>query len=129
MANNINNNNPFPGQLLHSVQLYWQTIGNTLQEVRFNLLNQLSEEFLSNLNNLIQLAHDNSDLYGDYLQNNRDQNMLNNYNNNELLFYHHLSELINQNNIFTHTLQNLVRIELQIGTRYFFQFLDAIGVQ
>ena len=130
MDNNINNiNNPFPGELLHSVQIYWRTIERILSEVRMHLQNQLSVEFLSNLNNLIQLASGNSDLYGDVIRNNRDQVFINNYHNNELLFYHHLSELINQNNLFTHRLQNIVRAELQIGTRFFFEFLETLNIR
>ena len=130
MDNNINNNDLlFPGELLHSVQIYWRTIQRILSEVRMCLQNQLSVEFRSNLNNLIQLASDNTDLYGDVIRNNRDQVFINNYHSNELLFYHHFSELINQNNLVHARLQKIVRAELRIGTRFFFEFLETLNIR
>ncbi len=135
MANNINNLPPIPvpnydpGQLLHSVQMYWYTIGGTLTDVLHRIGNNLDRAFILNVINAISTTHACADMYNRLIINRREQVVDDNYRNNENLFYDQLRELINNNNHFANELQNLVRQEHQMGTRYFVYFLDVVGIE
>jgi hypothetical protein len=123
MENNFVPNN----FLLHSVQIYWQNIANTLQEVKNDLNNNipLEEQFECDLNNTINTAYECSNLYGLYIHN---QDYLINYQNQERLFYNQLDSLI-QNHEFLIILQNIVRMNNDEGVRFFVRFLSALNIE
>ena len=126
---NINNNNIlFGGELLHSVQIYWQIIASTLEDARNRFHFDLDNQFVEDLNSLIQIANNNVILYGELLRSQRGQNESHNYENNENLFYYGLSHLLNRNNHFTNTLQNIVREGIPLGVRYFVRFLQKLNL-
>ncbi len=135
MDNNINNLPPIPvpnydpGQLMHSVQMYWYTIGGTLTDVLHRIGNNLDQAFILNVINAISTAYACADMYHHVIINRHDQIIDRNYQNNENVFYNQLRELIYNNNHFANELQNLVRTQHQMGTRYFVYFLDVVGVE
>lgn len=115
-----------PPGLEHSVQTYWMNIGFVMTNVMNDMHNDLNAVHLMNLNNAIEIAHNCAHLYGLVR---RQEIEYNNYTNTEHLFYNQLSELINSNNQLRNHLENAVRAEVELGTRYFHEFLDALNVQ
>ncbi len=120
--------------LPHSVQMYWQTIAHTLRDVLVELSNNnlMDEHTIIHTTNAILTANACADLYGEVIRvplAERDTNRIaiNNYTNNEIVFYNQLIMVLLHED-FRIRLQNLVREEASIGTRYFVQFLMAIGV-
>ncbi len=120
--------------LPHSMQMYWQTIAHALHDVLVELTNnnRLDEQTIVHATNAILTANTCADLYGDVIRvpfAERDTNRIaeNNYANSEIVFYNQLIMVLLHDNFRIH-LQNLVREEARIGTRYFVRFLIAVGV-
>jgi hypothetical protein len=121
--------------LPHSMQIYWQTIASTLCDVFEDMihLNQLDEHDIISVTNAIITANTCADLYGEVIRvpiAERQTNKIseNNYINNEIVFYNQLITLLLNEDFYTN-LQNVVREEVNIGTRYFTRFLSVIGVE
>ena len=136
MANNINNILPpipvpnfEPAQLLHSVQMYWCTIGGTLTDVLNRLGTNLNQDFVLNVIHAIGTAYTTAELYHPVLLNRNDEVADHNYRNSENMFYDQLAELLNNNNHFANELRNQVREELPLGVRYFVHFLYVLGIE
>jgi len=136
MAININNNLPpipvpnfEPGQLLHSVQIYWNTIGYTLTDVLNRIGINLNQDFVLNVIDAIGTAYTCAELYNPVIIDRNNPVADHNYQNNENLFYEQLTQLLNNNNYFANELQNQVRGELPLGVRYFEHFLYVLGIQ
>lgn len=111
--------------LMHSVQIYWNSIAYAMEEVVATIPNiGRNGEFNDSAKNTIETAHNCSYLYGLSIL---DKNYLINYTNNVMLFYHQLTPLI-ENLDFIVRLQNIVHSQLIGGTRFFDQFLYTIGV-
>lgn len=115
-----------PPGLEHLVQSYWMNIGFVIDSVMNDMYNSLNAQFLLNLNNAIETAHNCAELYGLL---DRQEIEINMYENTVQLFYNRLSELLNNNNMFRNHLENAVRAEVELGTRYFHEFLDMVHVQ
>ncbi len=136
MANDINNIIPpipvpnyEPGQLLHSVQMYWYTIGGTLTDVLNRIGNNLNQDYVLNVIHAISTAYTCAELYHPIILDRDDRVADHNYRNNENWFYEQLTQLLNNNNHFANELQNQVQGELPLGVRYFVRFLDVLGIQ
>lgn len=112
----------------NSEQLCWLNIFNTLNDVkeRFKNNKSLDETTISELNNSITLVHNCANLYGILILDNTNTTY-NNYKNSERLFYNQLKILLKDFDIYMY-LQNKVRIDAILGTRYFDYFLDALSI-
>ena len=112
--------------LLHSVQIYWNSIVYAMETVVTQMENTLSENpaFNEVVNNIIMTAQNCSNLYGLSI---RDKNYRVNYTNNEMLFYYQLTPLIENQEFLIH-LQNAVNNQLIDGERFFDHFLRTIHV-
>ncbi len=111
----------------HSVQIYWHTTASTLDDVKNTIADKLDEDTIDDINDLIILARICSELYGSVLTDRQNERFNNNYDNCEQEFYNRLTSLIN-NQVFHINLQNSVSDAVVRGTRYFYRFLDIIGV-
>ncbi len=121
-----NSDNQLNYQLMHSVQMYWNTIAYTINEVKTNMLaeNLINDEFNSQVSELITTAKECSTLFGKSIL---ELEFKTHYYNSEKLFYHQLKDVITNQN-FLENLQTLVTSENAMGTRYFVAFLYAIGL-
>jgi hypothetical protein len=115
-----------PQGLEHSVQTYWMNIAFVMTNVMNDMHNDLNAVHLMNLNNAIEIAHNCAHLYG---LARRQEIEFTVYVNTVNTFYIQLSDLLNSNNQLHNHLENAVRAEVELGTRYFHEFLDTLNVQ
>ncbi len=117
--------------LPHSMQMYWQTIASSLRDVLVDMsnINELDEQTFGHAKNAILTANSCADLYGNVIGLPFEERDIerNNYENCEIVFYNQLIMLLLHEG-FRFRLQNIVREEVSIGTRYFSRFLSAVGV-
>jgi hypothetical protein len=117
--------------LPHSMQMYWQTIASSLRDVLVDMsnINELDEQTFGYAKNAILTANSCADLYGNVIGLPFEERDIerNNYENCEIVFYNQLIMLLLHEG-FRFRLQNIVREEVSIGTRYFSRFLSAVGV-
>ena len=115
--------------LLHSVQCCWTDTGAALNQAmnRDDIRDNMSEEFQTTLNTAIAVASDCSHFYGEVIRRRHDRDAYDIYQEAETRFYNLLNALI-LNNLFLNNLQEVVRLELLFGSRFFEQFLSAIEI-
>jgi hypothetical protein len=107
----------------HQLESYWQNVAEVLQ-----IANNLQDElFKFQLNDAIQTANENSQLYGLIRSNPDNSEYKNNYYNNEIMFYNQLNGLI-VNHIFLNNLREAIQIGMEDGVQYFLQFRQTVGL-